>query len=753
MEVKEFAETVLLGDNLESKFISPKSLSDLVNYSPIKRVPIYPGRPKHLLLGEAPVLSTALKFDDKSKNKELAKVKFPSLKDIETSDLARGQVMHFFANHELLAMEIMALMLLKYPDAPKDFRSAIVKAIGEEQEHLQAYIDSMNAFGVDFGELKVNDNFWKLMRVMESPLDFVTHMSLTFEQANLDFALQYKNIFAKIGDKVNADVLQKVYDDEIGHVALGLRWFRKWADVSGGKEEWRTYKHLLRFPMNPIKAKGMEFSRDARKRCGFKKEFIDELSLFRFSRGRSPDVYFFYPFIELEHEKGEVLKPNKALMGLGDDLGPLSFFMASNDDFCVLNKAPSKGYLKYLDGIGQLCDWGLVGDDQRTKSTVHFRNIKPWGWSAGVYHELSSEIAKQSSKAVESMPSELSWSKSVDLSSKGFQWGLRKSFLKSLESKNKSDFNSVSSLGQVVDNSVDCGSMLDGLGSNKNYLLKRSFSASGRGALRHFLREDSDLKHRLSQLDLEKVKAAGGGVLEELLDRVLDFSFCFEREAGGSVRFVGHTVMVNDDKGAYKGSFVGAFKKCIAYDFESRKEELIAKGVSLQTLYKALYFNKKGVSVLESVTEDLKSFLEIEINNSKYSDYVGALGIDAFLFVENGLLKMNPFVELNVRMTMGRFSLGLSKFLKQNDLGFYSLHSVKSEKGQRICEEFEGVLSSMGENEGLMEQEGAYNKGLPAKTLKSAQAGHVELYKSGRLYLGDPSSVGQFLPIFELLKV
>ena len=40
MEVKEFAETILLGDTLESKFIDPNSLTDSINYSPIKRIPI-----------------------------------------------------------------------------------------------------------------------------------------------------------------------------------------------------------------------------------------------------------------------------------------------------------------------------------------------------------------------------------------------------------------------------------------------------------------------------------------------------------------------------------------------------------------------------------------------------------------------------------------------------------------------------------------------------------------------------------------
>lgn len=101
---------------------------------------------------------------------------------------------------------------------------------------------------------------------------------------------------------------------------------------------------------------------------------------------------------------------------------------------------------------------------------------------------------------------------------------------------------------------------------------------------------------------------------------------------------------------------------------------------------------------------------------------------------------------------MGRFSIALSKFLKQNDLGFYELHSLKGASRQEFDTGFTLAVESLAKNEALIKNEGSYNKGLPAKTLKTAQAGHVELYKSGKLYLGDPKSAGQFLPIFELLR-
>ena len=50
---------------------------------------------------------------------------------------SRAQALHFFANHELLAIELMALCLLKFPNAPIPFQKGLVHTITEEQEHLR----------------------------------------------------------------------------------------------------------------------------------------------------------------------------------------------------------------------------------------------------------------------------------------------------------------------------------------------------------------------------------------------------------------------------------------------------------------------------------------------------------------------------------------------------------------------------------------------------------------------------------------
>jgi len=118
-------------------------------------------------------------------------------------------MLHFLANHELLATELMALVLLKFPDAPKEFRMGVYRTLREEQAHTLMYMRRMKECGLHFGELPVNDYFWRMVSGMEEPIDFVTRLSLTFEQANLDFSKHYATLFRQVGDSSTANVLEK----------------------------------------------------------------------------------------------------------------------------------------------------------------------------------------------------------------------------------------------------------------------------------------------------------------------------------------------------------------------------------------------------------------------------------------------------------------------------------------------------------------------------------------------------------------
>jgi len=73
-------------------------------------------------------------------------------------------------------------------------------------------------------------------------------------ERNLDFARHFAQAFGTVGDAASAQLLDRIYRDEIAHVASGLKWFRRWKNPS--ESDWEAFCRQLKFPLSPQRAKG-----------------------------------------------------------------------------------------------------------------------------------------------------------------------------------------------------------------------------------------------------------------------------------------------------------------------------------------------------------------------------------------------------------------------------------------------------------------------------------------------------------------
>ena len=260
MEIREFAETVLFGATLESKLDGPPSghsaLTDAARGP--ARAWQEPGRP--------PELAIAPKKSRKP---------IPSPRALHDPNM-RVRALHAFANHELMALELMAWAVLAYPDAPDAFRRGLAWLIVEEQRHLQLYIDRIAALGGAFGALPVNDHFWRIAPDLTDPARWVSALNLTFEQANLDHAPVFAKHFTEAGDLESADLLSTIEEDEVKHVAFGVRWLTSFKDPSVSLfDAWVANLTGLN---DPTRARGRaHFNVEARERARLPPQFIDAL--------------------------------------------------------------------------------------------------------------------------------------------------------------------------------------------------------------------------------------------------------------------------------------------------------------------------------------------------------------------------------------------------------------------------------------------------------------------------------------------
>ncbi|GAB4184597.1 MAG: DUF455 family protein [Simkaniaceae bacterium] len=253
MELRQWAIRILSADTLEEKLFKPESFTDFE-----------PGPP---VFWDEPARPPNMSFTRHTKQDKL-----PSFQEHNEPDKV-AVCLHRFAGHELLAVEIMAYALLAFPDAPKTFRKGVAHTLMEEQGHVKLYMRRMRELGLTFGDLPLYRHFWAHTPYMRTPSNYVSMVSLTFEQANLDFAPHYGMSFARNGDKASAELMEQILSDEIRHVSFGMKWLKNLKPEEEGSL-WEYWQGCQKPFLNPKRAKGFLFSEKNRREADIPEEWI-----------------------------------------------------------------------------------------------------------------------------------------------------------------------------------------------------------------------------------------------------------------------------------------------------------------------------------------------------------------------------------------------------------------------------------------------------------------------------------------------
>ncbi len=642
MELREFAEIILYGKNLlEDKLLHPTILTDDKPGEKISS-PIYPGRPKEL---------------DFSQTKLINKVQFPNQNELE-EEKQRGLVLHFFANHELLAMELMALALLKFPNAPKNFRMGIARTILEEQKHMTLYTERMNDFNVTFGEIPVNDFFWKCLSDMATPMDYVTKLSMTFEQANLDFSYYYMKIMEKIGDKKTADILKTVYEEEIGHVKHGVTWFDRWRELNS--TQWECYVKQMKLPLSPARAKGQIFIRNAREQTGLNSNYIDELFVYSSSKGRPPDVYFFNPACELEIEHDKIgFQATKPIQQLQSDCANLFAFVANQDDIVLTPKKPSIEFLSTLKECGfNLPEWREYSEKKIDLASFKqniLGSLKPWGWSyesLEFFKELIPQCVKKPNIVLDhkiNFKTKLEQNSSTEKVANQLKRFYSKTFSAQLTHEIHEHFKEYhdiltlnKDLPKVVSSLEEVRTEIEIiLQSHTKAVIKNPFGTAGQNIKR--IDNTTILPNDINWIQ-NKLKLNKNLIIEPWFEKELDFSTQLKVE-NKKIVYLGETRCLNDSRGQYIGTLLGK-----RGDYFSQNQ--------IQFIYKK--FGSENLNFL-SLFKKISLFIGQKLLDENFD---GPFGIDAFIYKDSSSAegyRIKFISEINPRFTMGRIGLELSK--------------------------------------------------------------------------------------------
>lgn len=192
----------------------------------------------------------------------------------------RGRVtlLHALAHIELNAIDLAWDILARFaPTFPDGFAADWLRVAAEEAEHYALLADRLAALGAAYGDLPAHDGLWQ--SAQETAGDALARLAvvpMVLEARGLDVTPVMIAKLREVEDEAAAAALEIIYRDEIGHVAIGNRWFLWLAAQRGVGEPRQAWQDLVRRHFRgPLKP---PFNDDARASAGFTGDWYEPLA-------------------------------------------------------------------------------------------------------------------------------------------------------------------------------------------------------------------------------------------------------------------------------------------------------------------------------------------------------------------------------------------------------------------------------------------------------------------------------------------
>ena len=201
-------------------------------------------------------------------------------KDVPTrspfATLGRAALLHAVTHIEFNAINLALDAVWRFAGMPIDFYRDWLRVASEEALHFTLLREHLLSLGCDYGSFDAHDGLWTMTQ--RTAHDVTARMALvprTLEARGLDAAPPMQAKLRKAGDLRAVEILDVILRDEVGHVAIGNRWYR-WLCARDGLDPVALYAELaVRYQAPRLRP---PFNTDARRAAGFTEAEIDLLS-------------------------------------------------------------------------------------------------------------------------------------------------------------------------------------------------------------------------------------------------------------------------------------------------------------------------------------------------------------------------------------------------------------------------------------------------------------------------------------------
>ncbi|MBN1819242.1 MAG: hypothetical protein JW833_00915, partial [Prolixibacteraceae bacterium] len=324
-------------------------------------------------------------------------------------------------------------------------------------------------------------------------------------------------------------------------------------------------------------------------------------------------------------------------------------------DIILVGKKPSVEYIHLLEDLGFKDRRFVTYKEAFSEEFLRNENLDkllPWGWSPATHHflyPLKNSCSNEFNKGIHSP-----WNEEY----------------KKLSGKNQA----IKILRQITDDlkysfllpkekiGIECHSVEDietAINRWGKIMVKAPWSTSGRG-LQPVTQNPihPSIKNRIKGM----IDEQGFVIVEPLLKKILNLAFQFKSKMG-NIEYLGDSFFETDEKGQYRGNYLNGLPEGI---------------------------NEQLNDFIKTI-QPIKTLLIKVLKNQGYAEkYEGFFGVDTLIYSdENGELKINPCLEINLRYNMGLLSLILRNVIAEGLKGMFRIYYDRGNSFQYFSEKMQ----------------------------------------------------------------
>jgi uncharacterized ferritin-like protein (DUF455 family) len=202
-------------------------------------------------------------------------VRFQSIPKRDKSDLGFIKTIHAICHIEFNAINLALDAVYRFQNMPDTFYQDWIQVAFEESQHFQLLNNYLIKLGYQYGDFDAHNGLWKMTH--ETDYDVLARMALVprvLEARGLDATPKIQKRFKNSKFEKMVDILQVIFNDEIGHVKIGNTWFHTLCQQRN-LDPMQTFDQLIQKHIGES-LRG-PFNIEARKLANFSKKELDYL--------------------------------------------------------------------------------------------------------------------------------------------------------------------------------------------------------------------------------------------------------------------------------------------------------------------------------------------------------------------------------------------------------------------------------------------------------------------------------------------